>query len=65
MNFKRNILWILKFFMKNIFVIFKYCPISNYKVNPIVANINNVESSSDSSNEVYNININNNKSNII
>jgi hypothetical protein len=44
-------------------IISKYCPISNSNVNTVITNMNNVESSSDydSSNEVYNINNNNNK----
>jgi len=49
------------------FIISKYSPISNSKVSIVIADMNNIESStdSDSSNEVYNINNNNNRNNIV
>ena len=57
----------IKVLYENIFLIFKYCPISNSNVNTVITNMNNIESStdSDSSNEVYNINNSNNRYNIV
>jgi len=56
----------IKILFEKFFVISKYYPISNSNVSTIITDINNVESStdSDSSNEVYNININSNRNNI-
>ena len=65
--FSVNFEW--KYF-KNIekyFIISKYCPISNSNVNTVITNMNSKESSSDydRSNEVYNINNNSNRNNIV
>ena len=48
---------------EKLFIISKYCPISSNNINTVITDMNNEESSvdSDSSNEVYNINNNNNK----
>ena len=55
----------MRFFFEKIFVIPKYCPISNININTIVTDINNIKSNTDfdSCSEVYNIN-NNNYNNI-
>jgi len=54
----------MKFFMDigKFYIISKYYPISNSNENTVIATMNNIESStdSDSSNELYNINNNNN-----
>ena len=63
----------MKYFKDNeiiyegLFIISKYCPISNSNVNAVVIDMNSVESSmdSDSSNEVYNINKYNNRNDIV
>jgi len=46
------------------YIISKYDPISNSNVNTVITNVNNIKSSTDSSNEFYNINDNNNRNNI-
>jgi len=52
---------------EKLFVISKYCPISNSKVSTIITDMNNIESNtdSDSNNDEYNINNNNNRNNIV
>jgi len=63
----------MKYFMDienpywKLFVISKYCSISNSNVNTVVTDMNNVESSAntDSSNKENNINNNNNRNNIV
>jgi len=49
------------------YIISKYCPISNSNEDTVITDMNNIElnSDSDSSNEVYNINNINNRSNIV
>jgi len=48
-----------------LFVISKYWPISNSNVNTTVTDMNNLESSSNCSNEEYSINNNINRNNIV
>jgi len=52
---------------KKLFVVRKYCQISSINVNIAIKDMNNVESrtESDNSNEVYNINSNINRNNIV
>jgi len=49
------------------YIISKYCPLSNSNVDTVITDMNNRElsSDSDSSNEVYSINIINNRNNIV
>ena len=56
----------MKYF-KDIDIISKFYPISNSNVSTFITNMNNTELSSDSgsSNEVYNINYNNKRNNIV
>ncbi|ORY20484.1 hypothetical protein LY90DRAFT_707832 [Neocallimastix californiae] len=50
-----------------LYIISKYCPISNCNVDTVITDMNNIElsSDSDSSNEEYNINNINNRNNIV
>ena len=47
------------------YIIYKYCPISNSNVDTAITDMNNIELSSDSDNEGYNINNINNRNNIV
>jgi len=49
------------------YIISKYCPISNSNEDTVITDMNNIElnSDSDSSNEVYNINNINNRNNMV
>jgi len=47
------------------YIISKYCPISNSNVDTVITDMNNIELSSDSDNEGYNINNINNRNNIV